>query len=104
GGKKETASTYRNFHGSSGTLMAWVKTSADPTVSHVVGMVDSGTKKFVFYKISNKYSFRLNVGGSNRISALIPEDLVQTGEWVHLTGVYDGANIKIYLNGVQYGD
>jgi len=46
-----------------------------------------------------RISFNLGIGG--RFSDLVTTATVPTGGWHHVAGVYDGATMKVYIDGVE---
>ena len=81
------------------TLEAWVYW--DDSVSHgFLGKWDysSGKASYLILKISEtKFRFYVSSTGSN--ASLIENGTTITNGWNHIVGVYDGTNIKCYLNG-----
>ncbi len=100
---KRTGSNFTSYGTSAVTAMAWVKTTTDNGTAMVVNVNDGTAETFQIIKVGNNYRFDVNAGGVPTSSALIPEASVETGNWVHLAGTYDGSNIKIFLNGTQQG-
>ena len=78
--------------------------------SRLLGKWDysSGKASYLILKISEtKFRFYVSSTGSN--ASLIENGTTITNGWNHIVGVYDGTNIKCYLNGsvdgsVAYSD
>ena len=47
------------------------------------------------------FRWRISSGGNNYVIDIA--DVIEVGKWYHLVGVYDGSNMKSYLNGKQQG-
>ncbi|MHA1215797.1 MAG: LamG-like jellyroll fold domain-containing protein [Candidatus Thorarchaeota archaeon] len=73
------------------TISAWIKTD-DADYQAVVSKEDA----YGLYITSN-YAVRMTI---NSTSVDTAPNIFSPGEWTMITGVYDGANIKIYVNGV----
>ena len=43
------------------------------------------------------------VGGATACADVVSQQTLIAGNWYHLTGVYDGTQLKIYVNGVRDG-
>lgn len=57
-----------------------------------------GGKEVILRVEKGKYQFGYNTGANQIVSLPVPEEDV--GAWVTLTGVYDGATLRLYRNGV----
>jgi subtilisin family serine protease len=53
---------------------------------------------WVFYQTAGN-QWRFSVGNTNGFVATVNGGTVQANTWQHVTGVYDGANISLYVNG-----
>lgn len=53
--------------------------------------------------VGNKFKFATNDGGVYAISESVDNTAV-TDTWIHVAGVYNGTNLRIYVNGVQSGN
>lgn len=56
-----------------------------------------GGKEVILRVEKGKYQFGYNTGANQIVSLPVPEEDV--GAWVTLTGVYDGASLRLYRNG-----
>ncbi|MFA6980846.1 MAG: LamG-like jellyroll fold domain-containing protein [Ignavibacteriaceae bacterium] len=65
---------------------------------------DSETDNYVIYEDrgNNQLRFKVATSGGAARPAINAADL-KTGEWIHVVGVYDGVNAKIYMNGLLKG-
>ncbi len=97
-----------NLSGSAITLECWIKPESfqtnSPYISQIMG-TESGTNS-AFLRLGdgdipagNKIEFVLYIG-SGQVQ-LTSTSTLETGRWYHIAGVYDGSNMKIYINGVQ---
>ncbi len=82
------------------SMSAWVKWSGAP--SSQVGMIMSKDPTFDFgiNWTAHKLSFWLNDGSFKNATGVTTID---DGNWHYVAGVYDGANIKVYVDGKQDG-
>ncbi|MEN8156479.1 MAG: LamG-like jellyroll fold domain-containing protein [Bacteroidota bacterium] len=97
------ASESFNIDGSGVTLALWTKLPAKP--SELPGpyapLFDSETDNYVLYGDRGNKELRFKVvtsAGAERPG--IPDADIPPGEWIHVAGVYDGTQAKVYLNGV----
>ncbi len=62
---------------------------------------DSETDNYVVYEDrgNNELRFKAATSGGAARPGIKASEL-KTGEWLHIVGVYDGTNAKIYLNGI----
>ena len=58
------------------------------------GSMDSGEKGF-----PRKIAFNVSTDGTNEVG-VYSNTVVQNNVWAHVAGVYDGTELKIYINGV----
>lgn len=79
------------------TLAVWVKPSALPDGETMILGKDSTLYGLSLYKNGSAYLYV--AGGSNNISVPLP-----MGQWSYLAGTYDGARMKLYLNGALKAD
>ena len=96
------------------TLSAWVKrTGASGSYGGVFGVRNSGGSpafglcwQLCFFANDNKIQFRTSpgVGYDYSLTTVTQNDVMPDNTWTHVVGVADGANIKIYINGVLQTD
>ncbi|RLG35030.1 hypothetical protein DRN98_01835, partial [Methanosarcinales archaeon] len=85
------------------TLAAWVKWECDPSTGHSWANIISkyGDNQYLLqHNVNNQYfevAVRTDTGRSYTWSSTEP----QQGVWYHVTGVYDGSDVIIYVNGTQ---
>lgn len=83
------------------TVEAWIKRNANGTHAIVERYSCSGggyalrvqNDKLQFMTLRNNYEYDLVVGNST----------VMTGTWLHVAGVFDGTQLRVYLNGTLDG-
>jgi len=83
------------------TLSAWIRPEATNGVQNIIvrGHAFSPNGE-VFLRIANgNYQVGSWNGSNHLVSSPIPASDV--GQWVHLTGVYDGTHWRLYRNGVE---
>lgn len=92
------------------TVETWVK---DPKVHPMSGYVstlvdsdvsDAGAKDYGFILglgEEGKPEFRLSTDEAVKSVRVQAEEKVERNEWVHLAGTYDGAKIRLHVNGVE---
>lgn len=85
-----------------GWLKPNVTTRGDCITSWTTGSVGGGFEQFnLLYGVtSGKPQLFISDGGSAASSG-VGSNAMLTGNWYHICGTYDGATIRIYLNGVQ---
>lgn len=84
------------------TLSLWVNLDQLPAdiPGSFGGIFDSQGDQYVIYldKGNNELRFKVAAAGGAQRPGIPAADLV-TGQWLHVAGVYDGAESRIYLNG-----
>lgn len=91
------------------TVSAWVKLDVLPSdmTEGIGGIYDSVEDSYVLYLDKGNRELRFKVTDSSNQAARpgIPQDLLTTGEWIHIAGVYNGnattnaGDARIYING-----
>ena len=85
------------------TVSAWVKTTTADTWGGFFGLVqDNGSTEngWVLGTRSQKFSFALRSTGNTALTYLTDVADFTLNQWYHVTGSYDGTNLKLYVNGV----
>lgn len=85
------------------SIAFWVKPNALPTAGTSYHLVSKWTNGYEYKKVSidsdGKVSYFLY--GTTASSGVTSATALTPGVWTHVVATYDGANMKIYLNGVQ---
>ncbi len=91
-----------NIGGTQLTLSAWIRFASTGTWQTVVGKVNGDnthTAPYFTYMLgvsaANKARLFVGVGGATAYAEVVSQQTLSTGNWYHLTGVYDGAQLKI---------
>jgi glycerophosphoryl diester phosphodiesterase len=94
-----------NIGTNSVTMSAWVKLDQLPSAisGAYSGIMDSAPDNFVLYldKANNELRFKVTTASGAAARPGIPASLLDTTNWHHIMGVYDGAasEASIYLDG-----
>ena len=95
-----------NLSGSALSLECWVKPtsfkSVSPFISSFVGIEDAGGAAMLragdVGVANNQVQFALQVGTTQQVK-LNSTARLTAGTWYHIAGTYDGATMKLYING-----
>ncbi len=93
--------------GSALTMEAWVQTpeSAPALFDRiVVKEVNTNADPFIRYALyrtggTNTVKFGVSTGGAGTIGQVTSNFSIPLNTWFHMVGTYDGANLRLYLNG-----
>jgi hypothetical protein len=89
---------------SAATIETWVNPEVygNPSANGTIfGKYDTGAGLFSFELTYGETNLYFNVNTSNGfLTAAVPCTLTPLNQWSHVAGVYDGATLKIYINGV----
>jgi len=85
------------------TVAAWVKADTYPSYATIVTKSsehDDWTDGLSLYYDDITGALSLYAGNWDNGENYISSDISTTGAWLHVCGVYDGANASLYINGV----
>lgn len=86
------------------TLEAWVNPAVFQTWDGIVGFLqDNGSTEAGWdleLRGGNKFAFTLASQGNGSLTYLETVSTYSTNEWHHIAGVYDGTNMRIYVDGI----
>jgi prepilin-type N-terminal cleavage/methylation domain-containing protein len=96
----KTAVNFSNEANSAITLEGWV--NSDVITNHGSYyrriIIPGGNQYFSLVLNGGKITVYYNNGVQRELNA---PDVVLAGRWYHVVGMYDGANVKLYIDGVQ---
>lgn len=81
-----------------GTIEVWAKKDTQKSYQMYVtkGIASAGTGyQLMDYSTTGRIVLRWGSDGNN----IVTDEVVPTGRWYHIVGVYNGSYLKIYLNG-----
>jgi predicted phosphodiesterase len=84
------------------SLVAWVRVDEPTEWGGVVGcMQDNGFSEYGFILGYNKAEFFLGVAteSAKKLTYLTGKTKYERGKWYHVAGVYDGKQMRLYVNG-----
>lgn len=80
------------------TVSAWFYADND-TPSVLVSAYHNGGYRLAFDD-GNDLWWTVNLEGTGDVSVPVQHDSIPPGQWHHVTGVYDGTFLKVYLDGI----
>ncbi len=90
------------------TLAAWIKTTVTTnTTQYIIKKSNGSTGNSAGYELSlastGKVFFRFFSAGNviNRVDS--SDNYPLTSTWIHVAGTFDGATMRIYINGIEKG-
>jgi len=88
-----------NFEGTNTfTVEAWVNRSASTTFQTIIGNYQPGSYTMLFRLDNGNVLF-----GMNSVAFATGATTIPVGTWTHVSATYDGAVMKVYVNGVLDG-
>lgn len=81
------------------TVSAWVKLTNNNEMYVLDKTNVGGTGGYRLAQKSGKVAFLVYDGTT--YTELLGNTTLPTGQWIHIAGTYDNANVKVYLNGVS---
>ncbi|MBN2458860.1 LamG domain-containing protein [Candidatus Woesearchaeota archaeon] len=88
------------------SVEAWVKRDGSPgAYKHIVakGSIGCGSSSYAFYTGgSGGLSFYVTTAGY-KLSPSVAPAAIWDNEWHHIAGTYDGAYVRLYVDGVEVG-
>jgi len=88
------------------TISGWVNPSGLPTgaerilVKEVIGNSDPFASYGLFRIAANNVRMRISTGGAGSGTIATSNSTLPINKWTHVVGVYNGTDIRIYINGV----
>lgn len=88
-----------DINGEQLSIVAWINGEGWPAANHVVRKVADGDTSAVYILRVQPETVRvyLNTGGADEITDGVT--VLPLNEWTHVAMVYDGAEVRIYVNG-----
>lgn len=81
------------------TVAVWVKVNSNGTTSSIARKGATNTPSYSLNRESdNSFKFWVHLG--SWLNSGAATTVTSVGEWYHVAGVYDGSEIKVYVNGV----
>lgn len=82
------------------TAEAWVYMTARPFLPTIVGNYASGSMQFLLRVDNDRPAFWISNGAFRSVNG---NTVVPLNTWTHLAGVWDGSQLRVYINGVLDG-
>lgn len=82
------------------TAEAWIYMTARPFLPTIVGNYSSGTMQFLLRVDNDRPAFWVSNGTFRTVNG---STIVPLNTWTHLAGVWDGSQLRVYINGVLDG-
>ncbi|MEU9409051.1 LamG domain-containing protein [Streptomyces sp. NPDC048281] len=91
------------------TVTAWVRLADDAVLTNMYTAVSqdgTGVSRFLlqYDDTAGTWAFKVrSEDQTTKVSALAAAPVTKTGVWTHLAGVWDGAHVRLYVNGALEG-
>ncbi|RDE12436.1 MAG: hypothetical protein C4K49_10165, partial [Candidatus Thorarchaeota archaeon] len=82
------------------TLQAWIKHQITPQ-DHVYGIMNHKGWYDGYSLLIDRYSLKITFDLPGDTNSLVGANDVTTGTWHHIAATYDGAYMRIYIDGIQ---
>jgi Tfp pilus assembly protein PilE len=85
------------------TIMFWL--NANTTTGTIFNKQQNNTNEFTYGFVFDSNKITMTAGKQNVQSTMLrANSTTPTGVWQFVAGVFDGANMKLYINGVKQGN
>lgn len=84
------------------TIEAWFKVNSFD-LSYAYAFYKSGAYNLYAYYLNSSYRPRFVLYFMSETRDVYSSSAVEAGKWYHVVGTYDGANMKIFVNGEEKG-
>ena len=97
----DTASFNNKVNWASISVQAWVKTTDITSYPRIVAnaWTDSANTGFELWELETDNKFAWTVGNGTTNQSAYQNSAMSFDTWYHVVGTYDGANVKLYVNG-----
>lgn len=86
------------------TVEAWIKLTSNNTVQDIVTRYTGAGSNGYALRVTSNGKARLAIYSSSGTSATVTgSTTLLTNQWYHIAGVYDGSQLRIYVNGSSNG-
>jgi len=86
------------------TVSAWVYVTNGTAQQAIVSKQQTaGTLSYLLDVVNNNLDFQVRNASSTLVDATASGGLIPNNTWTLITGVYDGANVSVYVNGALAG-
>ncbi len=86
------------------TLQAWVQSVSPGGYKYIIAKSRPSWASYALYTAEGGgIAFFASTAGTLSVSPQALSDLVWDGAWHQVTGTYDGASVRIYLDGIEVG-